>query len=346
MTTHKTRGFTLTELLIVMAILGMLLAIVAPTTTRMLALARRAQCMSQLHNIGKAYTSFFAQAPDATEFGATSWAQTLWPHLGDHPNAALCPEDRNPHQGLPDVTLSVTYHGLGKDHDPNTRPLFSRFPEWDSDDCEHPGPGVWKLNDEDYALFASRPGGESATDWLPKYSPGSNPNSYWIVIEEGLHMGLAGSDFDYDDLIIHVTELGDNRISMEFEKQWYYADYQLYDPEGLQVGDTLLSIGEPGNTGPFSFFSVERLSYGMNWRAPEITRGLHRIVALGYTDEVVQVGGGVSDPDDWDRCVAPRHLGNVNVLFADGAVAPMDPDEIDPGEPDSTNDLTYWSPAP
>jgi len=346
MTYHKTRGFTLTELLIVMAILGMLLAIVAPTTTRMLALARRAQCMSQLHNIGKAYTSFYAQAPGEAELGALSWTETLWPHLGDHPNAGLCPEDANPHMGLPDLTLKVSYFGVGESHAENSRPLFSRFPYWDVGPCEHPGPGVWKLNEEDYAAFAALPGNEVATDYLPKYKPGNNPNAYYIVIEEGLQGDTASSDFDYDDLIIHVTQLDNRKVEMTFAKQWHWANYELWDADGNQIGNSEESLGVGQNTGPFSFDAINNLSYGINYRITNIPRGLHRVVALDYTREVAHVGGELEHSDDWEQSIAPRHLGLMNVLFADGTVIPTSPDDIDPGEPNSPNDLEYWSPTP
>src|SRR5688572_33056359 len=51
-------GFTLIELLIVIAIIAILAAILLPTIERVRARARRAQCASQLRQIGIALVSF------------------------------------------------------------------------------------------------------------------------------------------------------------------------------------------------------------------------------------------------------------------------------------------------
>ena len=47
----KTRGFTLIELLVVIAIISLLVSILLPSLTKAKELARRAVCMSNIHNL-------------------------------------------------------------------------------------------------------------------------------------------------------------------------------------------------------------------------------------------------------------------------------------------------------
>ena len=346
MRNRKTRAFSLTEMLIVLAVMGVLVSMIVPTAIRMPAIARRAHCLANLHYLGQAYTAFCASSPGRPDLGPYAWVEALWPYLGENSKSLYCPEDDYPHHGMPDMTLSVSYFGLGSDHMPNSRALFGRYPYWDEGPCIPPGPGVWKLNDEDYQTFTSNPDGMDATALLPQYTPGKNPKSYWLVIEEGLQAEEASSDYDYDDLVIHVTELDDDRFSMTFEKQWYYANYALFDAEGKQIGDPGAdTLGVPGNSGPFEFSFASTLSYGMNWRVAKIPRGVRKIVVLDYDTEGVHVGGDLAIRDNWAERAPTRHLGELNVLFGDGGTATFAPDEIDPGDAGSENDLKYWDPT-
>lgn len=58
------RGFTLIELLVVLAIIGLLVAILMPSLARSRALARRAVCSANLHNVGIAMIAYAVDHDD------------------------------------------------------------------------------------------------------------------------------------------------------------------------------------------------------------------------------------------------------------------------------------------
>lgn len=80
-----TRGFTLTELMVTLAILTLLLALLLPAVQRSRESARNAQCKSNLRQIGVAlsnYESVHGMWPAAGLPKVTSWHVALLPFIG------------------------------------------------------------------------------------------------------------------------------------------------------------------------------------------------------------------------------------------------------------------------
>jgi len=61
----RSKGFTLVELLVVVAIIALLVSILVPTLTRARELAKRALCQANLNGIGKALQLYYAENKDA-----------------------------------------------------------------------------------------------------------------------------------------------------------------------------------------------------------------------------------------------------------------------------------------
>jgi hypothetical protein len=187
---------------------------------------------------------------------------------------------------------------------------------------------------------------------LKRYAPGRRSNVYWYVLETARYGDslYAGGDLDYDDVVVRVTEdYASRRLIMEPIQIWDGQAYNLVSADGTwypsgtknQSDNRYKSVGANGTEGPY-FFPMNATSYGMNRYADQLNGGEGKILLMDYEQAIVNAGPDAPLDDGWDLLQAPRHLGKSNVLFANGSVQLMDPDEIDP-DVMSTHDL-HWSP--
>lgn len=99
----KSRGFTLTEVLVVMAILGVLAGIALPVTNSFVGKAREAACVKNLGGLGTALQMYLQEHNDKMPIlvsGRSSKTEegdfletVLLPYV-DSPDAFLCPADK------------------------------------------------------------------------------------------------------------------------------------------------------------------------------------------------------------------------------------------------------------
>jgi prepilin-type processing-associated H-X9-DG protein len=106
---HATRAFTVVELLVALAIGGMLGSLLLPAIQGARGSARRSQCGSRIHNIGTAYEQYIGRFP-SKGVAAGGWDVTLLPFMEDNRTMLACPEGAAL-GGVNSLTVRVTHGG-------------------------------------------------------------------------------------------------------------------------------------------------------------------------------------------------------------------------------------------
>ena len=334
-------GFTLSELLVVIGVIALLMAILAPAYGRVMAGARSTLCKGNLKEIGKVYAMIVTDGELAANTQALSswgWAKRFREsYLGDNADVLRCPStghndgvggggydasEENPWgvSSLPDIKIRV-YNGNTHLYDLDT---FTAYPYWldgSHQDFDRK-PGLWKVNPEVY--------GDADLSNLPKYIPGKTPEEYWYLIEDqrtGSGGENAAGDSDFNDFDLFVKELPEGKVELTGYHRNAGYHFGLIDEEGTEYPQISRQIG------PIVLQGVWGLSYGMNSQVDDLQRisATNRtLLAVDYRDEAVCTGRWIGKNEGWDLLKAPRHLGKLNAVHADGGVESYEPDEVNP----------------
>jgi len=113
---HDRSAFTLVEMLVVVAIIGVLLALLLPTIQSVRASARRIKCMNNMRQVDMAIVrhchDFSGQFPETSHTVSVpeqAWIYKLAPYLEDMDVIRICPDDP---QGSGRLTLKQTSYVL------------------------------------------------------------------------------------------------------------------------------------------------------------------------------------------------------------------------------------------
>ena len=215
---RRLSGFTLIELLIVVGIIGLLMAILAPSLSQARRQARRAACASHLHYVARALRGYAflhgkypAEAPAAQHRDPADWpklAQAIVPDLLHDPRMMYCPEHARTDPLAPRPYFPSGYLRDGQD-----------IPSWEMGDVDYiylgqatatyggtydpaaespmtaESPGhLILLGDRDVEV---RPGHRVSSCQKPNHPERGG----WFVRSAG---DMAW--YDHDDLSIHYTE--------------------------------------------------------------------------------------------------------------------------------------------
>lgn len=99
METPRQKGFTLIEMLVVIAIIALLASMIVPAVSSALTRAQQTACMSNMRQIGQALMIYALENNENlpptrhTAAAGESWITLLSPYLGDMDRIRICPAD-------------------------------------------------------------------------------------------------------------------------------------------------------------------------------------------------------------------------------------------------------------
>ncbi|MFP4054829.1 MAG: type II secretion system protein [Phycisphaerae bacterium] len=321
------RGFTLVELLIVVAVIALLVAIIIPSLGQSREIAQNTICQSNLHRLHSMLMS------DANRVSGGGVMNRLLPPPAawladissrDGGSIAVCPKDQfedtagvlenyyviEPIGGSADDGKGVLLEDVRtrKDLFQNHKGDLHRIVTIDGQkryEGSWEGQKGWpedshgKINypnfevgyEDDAGLVVEPEAGKAIALWGPEGTHGSHGSKHWLCYDEN---GNGASDCE-NEIVLKLTGTdSQNRTDYPAEA----------------------ALGEGGAA-----------SYGMN-NAVDQQYDADQILMLEYNKLVASYRGTVNDV--FDDEFAPRHFGKANVLLVGGNVVQMTATEADP----------------
>jgi len=341
MRTRATGGFTLVELIVVIAIIGLLVALLFPSFGQVTVTVNSLLCQNNLNNIGKAYGLRAADERDGTvsPLAVGGWASALSAYV-EKADLFFCPVG---------PTASNTGPG-GLGGGPRRLIVYSDPVGSSPIPGQSLPPGWMQWDDVNVWLEGDR----GADALVKNVVPGV---SYELWFEDSWHNNT------WNDLQLRITINPDQSETVTYTGEATGAyHYALCDGDSkayLMPTDFPTHWMGVGGSGQIGFGATIALdaptsntNYGMNSLAAG-DRGCvpgHRVI-LAF-DYLKTVARGPTDirKDDWQllkyeaadgTILFARHSGFVNVLWSDGSVDSMDPRDFDPMGPPSLA-TRYW----
>jgi prepilin-type N-terminal cleavage/methylation domain-containing protein/prepilin-type processing-associated H-X9-DG protein len=349
------KGFTLMELLVVVAILAILVGLIIPLVSAARQAANRTGCANNLHQLGIAYASFLDNnGSRASAFlGDNPWPDRLKPYLEGDEEVFGCPSDPRwpfPDTNTPDApkkpfAAGIYSHELGAFF-PLT-PVPTSSISINDGSLANSSSGTYVVQDAKFD--PNTPLGE-----CDPYHFVINPAAAFVVVmlAPGVWFDVGISPMPDGSMVFETSCVGSANGNAD---GGYHLD--LVDGDGNVLAETwvpsqLASNGgsNPRNTftykpGQYTAELYDPACYGVNAVAGRFSASTdtRKILALEYQWRVAQIiGQKASEAYLWGSYAAPRHSGLLNVLFRDGHVDAMLPSDIDPRNAELVNN--FWAP--
>jgi prepilin-type N-terminal cleavage/methylation domain-containing protein/prepilin-type processing-associated H-X9-DG protein len=340
------RGFTLAEVLVVIAVIALLVAVLMPVLDGAFAHQRYINCAHNLGQLGVAYGTMYSSRRMNRETGIgaldSGWPKQFEPFVSGSLSVFWCPAAGG--EGVmkkasldayyDEVYISGVYQGAMS--------LSESANIW-----------VWRLSQTQFDVFKNSPGHGQGYPYTG-YKPDSNPNVYYYLLEDNAWQG--GGDKDFWDIIFKIETDGINyKITCVVGVTGYLHNF--YVVKG-GVKNIIWADCRNFNGQTVEVKGVGVASYGINTVADQVLPGRGgKILIMDY--DVITAAGSPYDetggragqlakdwqPDPNNPANGPRfarHYRKANVLFTDGSVKLMPIAEIHPAIP--RNCAQYWNP--
>jgi len=316
----KRDAFTLVEILVVIAVIALLLMIMMPSYQQAQALTRATLCRNNLAKLSTAFGTHAGGAAASTLKGAFGLPTSdLWPAVPYDvcpvKTVFICPEkDDKSAYSMPTEPLD----GLVYVHP--DRGFSVPFTE-----C-----GLGKMN------FGTRRGQDSRGVYI---ECGTDDNDV---------VTASYMDNDGHDGLMRVYLMSTGEVILKLLKYScgesncvLYRGKPLFPDDVTNPADHHYGWLGPGTSKNGREVELSRgmqCSYGINERSGELHYGDSRVLLVDYDKIIVDLSDA--------KCpsllstAAQRHLGKLNVLFADGAVRATGPTQLDP----LLGDQELWEP--
>jgi prepilin-type N-terminal cleavage/methylation domain-containing protein/prepilin-type processing-associated H-X9-DG protein len=252
------RAFTLVELMIVVAVIGVLVALLQPGLSMVGNVASQMRCATNLHRLWQAVSLRTADEvlqARKRPLRSSAWPSQVLPYLESGAQFMLCPAGgeslsaSGASADSQDTTLGGgaaggDVSGGGGDDWPQSYAQISDLADFRTIKPTtvyyvplQEGRYCLKLSDEQFsALVADNFFNDTANaDYINTkrdvvYKPGADRHVYWLCIE-----GVGGDD-DFKEAMIHVTEQKDGSFSLDIRCGAHGSTNSLVSkPEGVQL---------------------------------------------------------------------------------------------------------------
>ena len=207
----RLRGFTLVEMLIVLAIIGILVAVLLPVFVRVRAAAQTTTCASNLHQVGLAMTlyandhnRYYPSAREVAPFGKCGWVSPLEPYV-KATQVFTCPSADTPqigsthysgeyHSGCPGPEKTTDDDGNMSEYDYyGSYDLADYSRRMRDDSFRSPSTSAYVIDGRGLAVYKGtwawvKQDGEHTMHGLPRHNDGAN------VLFGDMHVKWLGHD--------------------------------------------------------------------------------------------------------------------------------------------------------
>jgi prepilin-type N-terminal cleavage/methylation domain-containing protein/prepilin-type processing-associated H-X9-DG protein len=329
----KRTGFTLVELMVVIAVIALLAAIVLPSMSSVYSLARATICRGNLQRLGNAFSIAGSRRIQIVQSAGMADVASIYPEPMAWPtvprNAVsddtiyVCPEDPIKSTAVGDMFKFLEYKNEHGRFPMNTLGGASTF----------------------YKSQVGSDGQRTFTDFLLQDDYGNGQFELmdfhgWIDTDGVVRVYHTGEVFVYDRIPNTPEWSGSGNRGPGY-------------PDRVNTCGNLNAIwwkGEPawangggvqrvrGQTFRLPGWNTAESNYGINSYAHEYAYGSKCIVLVDYKELIVEV----DTPLEAEEVLlnSARHLGKVNTLLGDGSVRPTTPLEISP-----RLHLSAWDPG-